>query len=176
MPNDGSPANAANPKVAETSSILKSLAKALLSADISPTWSPNVERRPVYSEDTEKSREAKRQIARVQPFLEWATSSDESEIDVDGLNKAIGLLNLLVTSPAPIPMLSIGDDGKSSLYIRSGDKSIEAVIDGDTLEYFFQGPHSQIFRDGKMEQGRIPAHLVYLLYSQFAVNAATQAA
>ena len=117
-----------------------------------------------------KAAETARQIDRIKPYLLWADESSEATIDKESLNQTIGLLNLLSSTPSPVPMLAIDNDGLASFYLSCDGHSIEAVIENNELEYLYSLGENDQFHNEKIENGKIPPKLLYFLYSQFAKN------
>lgn len=118
----------------------------------------------------EKFEEVERQISRIRPFLMWAAENEEADIDDKGLNQAISLLRQIAKTPSPVPMLSVSNDGKSSLYVKIDGRSIEATLDDNKLDYLLASEAGYQFFEDEIENGIIPSNLLYLLYSHFARN------
>lgn len=123
-----------------------------------------------YESAVTNSQEVLRQIERIKPFLEWANNNPDTEIDIESLNDSISFLNLLSTGPTPIPVIGIGKDGKSSLFMEHDNHYLEANFVDSHVEYLFSTPDTEQFFEDKFERSYIPPNLLYLLYAHFARN------
>ena len=121
---------------------------------------------------SQKSDEIDRQIERIRPYLSWAAKSPNCGIDQEGLNASIAMLRSLSHGPSPVPMLSVSNDGKASLYFSQDDVSLEALFEKCRVEYLFSDnkTNNSDFEEEDVLNGQIPSKLLYILYAHFAKN------
>lgn len=130
-------------------------------------------RHAVYAQCT-RSAEANRQVGRVRNLLALEIGDEDRRAKlIESVGTSVALLHSFVSSPAPIPVASDGDDEGTSLFIESDKFYGDIEISGHTIEYYIRSKNGddeiEHYDIEEVENGMIPSRLLGCLYSHYAM-------